>query len=265
MYQDYLEVFEQQEQEGIIEEIFVPVHEFENYVWIPHRPVVKYDPTATTKIRPVFNCSLKTDNGMSLNEAAYSGINLTGDMLNLLMSFRANNYILLADIRKVFLVIRLSLEADKNKFCFFIRDGDHLRCFRYSTQIFGFTASPFILGCILKFHAARYLLDDCRKMMQNRFYVDNLVTAEADPHRLVELYSLTKERLQEGGFILQSCNTNVDALRDRMRRDGTLSVHDKEWEKALGYRHHPLSEKLHVAPVQCDPGASTKRRVLSEA
>ena len=161
-------------------------------------------------------------------------------------------------------MIRLSLEADKNKFCFFIKDGDHLRCFRYSTLIFGFTASPFILGCILKFHAARYPLDDCRKMMENRFYVDNLVTAEADPHRLVELYSLTKERLQEGGFILQSCNTNVDALRDRMRRDGTLSVHDKEWEKVLGYRYHPLSEKLHLAPVQCDPSASTKRRILSE-
>ena len=263
MYQDYLEVFQQQEREGIIEEIFVSVHEFGNYVWIPHRPVVKCDPTATTKIRPVFNCSLKTGNGMSLDEAAYSGINLTGDMLNLLMSFRANNYILLADIRKAFLMIRLSLEADKNKFCFFIKDEDHL-CFRYSTLIFGFTASPFILGCILKFHAARYPLDDCRKMMENRFYVDNLVTAEANPHRLVELYSLTKERLREGGFILQSCNTNVDALRDRMRRDGTLSVHDKEWEKVLGYRYHPLSEKLHVAPVQWDPGASTKRRILSE-
>ena len=90
-------------------------------------------------------------------------------------------------------MIRLSLEADKNKFCCFIKDGDHLRCFRYSTLIFGF-----ILGCILKFHAARYPLDDCRKMMENRFYVDNLVTAEADPHRLVELYSLTKERLREG-------------------------------------------------------------------
>ena len=101
--------------------------------------------------------------------------------------------------------------------------------------------------------------------MENRFYVDNLITAEAYPHRLVELYSLTKERLREGGFILQSCNTNVDALRDSMRRDGTLSVHDKEWEKVLGYRYLPLSEKLHVAPVQCDPGVSTKRRILSEA
>ena len=50
-----------------------------------------------------------------------------------------------------------------------------------------------------------------------------------------------------------------------MRRDGTLSVHDKEWKKVLGFRYHPLSEKLHVAPVQCDSGASTKRRILSEA
>lgn len=42
-----------------------------------------------------------------LNEAAYSGVNLSGDMLKLLLSFRNNEFVLLADIRKVFSMICL--------------------------------------------------------------------------------------------------------------------------------------------------------------
>ena len=36
----------------------------------------------TTKIRPVFNCSLKTNKELpSINEAAYTGIDLMGSIL----------------------------------------------------------------------------------------------------------------------------------------------------------------------------------------
>ena len=40
-----------------------------------------------------------------------------GDMLELLIHFRTNKYVLLADIRKAFLMIHLDLEKDRN--CFY--------------------------------------------------------------------------------------------------------------------------------------------------
>lgn len=263
-YAEYVEVFRQQQREGIIEEIFVSPQEFDQYIWIPHRPVFKTDPTTTTKIRPVFNCSLKTGGGLSLNEAAYSGVNLTGDILKLLLAFRTNHYVLLADIRRAFLTIHLKSEADKNRFCFFLKEGSFLRCFRYTTLIFGFTSSPFILGCILKLHAAKYPLDACRQMMAEKFYVDNLVASVADRNDLFSLYSLVRERLQEGGFIIQSCNTNCETLRARMEKDSTLSTHGEQWEKVLGYRYSPLTEELFVPHTECDANASSKRSILSE-
>ncbi|CAE1332534.1 unnamed protein product [Acanthosepion pharaonis] len=163
-------------------------------------------------------------------------------------------------------MILLKLEADKNRFCFFLNDWDRFCCFRYAILIFGFTSSPFVLGCILKPHAAKYTLDACRRMIEDRFYVDNFVTSEADPVKLAKLYSLARERLQEGGFVIQSCNSNDEALRTRMKEDGSLSAHDEEWEKVLGgYRYNPLSEEMHVGRVKCDPDASTKRGMLSEA
>lgn len=56
----YTDIFLQQESEGIIERIEVAPQDFCKYIWIPHRPVFKSDQQVTTKIRPVFNCSLKT-------------------------------------------------------------------------------------------------------------------------------------------------------------------------------------------------------------
>ena len=84
----YLKVFHTQLEDGIIERINVNPEDFDKYVWIPHRPIVKVEPNTTTKIRPVFNCSLKTDNKPSLNEAAFAGINLMGDIVKLNLYFR---------------------------------------------------------------------------------------------------------------------------------------------------------------------------------
>ena len=77
----YQAVFSQQLADDIIEEIDVRPDDFLKFIWIPHRPVVKTDANTTTKIRPVFNCSLKTNKAPSLNEAAYAGVNLMKDIV----------------------------------------------------------------------------------------------------------------------------------------------------------------------------------------
>ena len=41
LYNQYLDIFKQQEYKGIIEEITIPPEHFGNYIWIPHRPVLK--------------------------------------------------------------------------------------------------------------------------------------------------------------------------------------------------------------------------------
>ena len=56
---NYMKVFYQQEREGIIERFEVVTEDFTKHIWIPHRPVFKTEEQTTTKIRPVFNCSVK--------------------------------------------------------------------------------------------------------------------------------------------------------------------------------------------------------------
>ena len=68
--------------------------------------------------------------------------------------------------RKAFLMIRLNSEKDENRFCILPKVGDELICFRYTTLIFGFNASPFIQNFLLKHHAERFLTDSCTDIMK---------------------------------------------------------------------------------------------------
>ena len=161
LLRDYNDGLIKWETDDITERIEVHPRDYKNYIWIPHHPVIKTDEQSTTKIRAVFNCSLKTKGGPSLNEASYAGVNLMKDMLELMVLFRTNRYVLLSDIRKAFLMIKLKSAKDRNRFCFFMKEGNRLICFRFKTIIFGFNASPFILNYIIKHHANRYAKDEC--------------------------------------------------------------------------------------------------------
>lgn len=120
-----------------------------------HIRLFKNEDTSTTTIRPVFNCSFKISNSVSLNDAAYVGVNLARDMFNLTLLFRINKNVLLADIRKALLMIRLASDENKYKFCLFLKNN-FLKCYRYTTIIFGLSVRTFKLNFIMKYHTGRF-------------------------------------------------------------------------------------------------------------
>ena len=264
LWTDYVNVFKQQEQEGIIERFEVNPQNFSDYIWIPHRPVIKTEQQVTTKIRPVFNCSLKTRGKCSLNEAAYPGINLMSDMLDLLLMFRSNKHVMLADIRKAFLMIKLKDEKDRNRFCFFLKENDKVNCYRYTTILFGFNASPFILNFVIKHHARKFAQDECSEMLLNNFYVDNLVKTSNSISELSKLYTEAFARMQQGNFDLRSWNTNCEELKKQMIEDQNFVDHGCELEKVLGYKYSTLNDTIQISNPHIDHNVKTKRGILSQ-
>ena len=264
--EEYIDGIRKWELDNIVERIEVEPKDFKNFVWIPHRPVFKTDEQCTTKMRPVFNCSLKTKKGPSLNEASYAGINLMKDMLELTMLFRTNHYVYLADVRKAFLMIKLKSIKDRNRFCFFLKIGDKLVCYRFTTIIFGFNASPFILNYVIKHHANSFPADHCTDMLTNHFFVDNLVKSHNSEDQLIELYSNSVERMGQGNFDLRSCNTNSNKLRELMIKDKRYVEHGSEYEKVLGYKYSPVKDVIKLADSSIVLGLSsvTKRIILSQ-
>ena len=264
LWNAYVDVFKQQEEEGIIERFEVKPQNFSDYIWIPHRPVIKSEQQVTTKIRPVFNCSLKTQGRCSLNEAAYPGINLLTDMLDLLLMFRSNKHVMLADIRKAYLMIKLSHEKDRSRFCFFMKENDKLICYRYTTLIFGFNASPFILNFVIKHHARKFPQDGCTEMLLRNFYVDNLIKTSNSISELFQLYTEAFDRMQKGNFELRSWNTNCEDLKQQMIEDHNFVEHGCELEKVLGYKYSTLNDTIQLSDAHIDFDVKTKRGILSQ-
>lgn len=260
----YQAVFDQQLEDGIIERIFVDPSDYDKHVWIPHRPVVKFSQQTTTKVRPVFNCSLKIGDYPSLNESAYAGIDLLTNLTSLLFKFRSNNYVLIGDIKQAFLQIKLKDDFDRNKFSFFWRKNGELMMYRYSTLVFGFCTSPFALNYVIKQHVAKYPDDRCTKALLENFYVDNLIISGNQLNELAGIHDNACERMSEGGFSLRSWNSNSDYLIKIFKSRDIYVSHGCPTEKVLGYEYNPSSDKISLSNIAPDTDARTKRDILSE-
>ena len=81
-----------------------------NTYYLPHHAVFKHS-SSTTKLRVVFDGSSKTTNGLSLNDILLVGPNVQQDLFSILLRFRMHNYVLIADIEKMY---RQILVAEKD-------------------------------------------------------------------------------------------------------------------------------------------------------
>ena len=245
LYDAYNEIFQQQLEDGIIEEI--PLNEVNvyDYTWIPHRAVVKSDEQTTTKLRVVLNCSLKVGDAPSLNEAAYAGINLMNDLLEILLRIRSDDYLVISDVKSAFLMIRLNKEEDKKRFSILWKNKEgNLVGYKYNRIVFGYSASPFVLNHVIKHHIRKYPADKCSEIINHNIYVDNLLFTADDPAELLQMYYECRGRMAEGGFDLRSWATNNSDLKDKFNADNTSTTHGSDLEKLLGYEYSKSNDSL---------------------
>ena len=260
--QKYTDVFNQQLEDGIIEE--VDLTDDRKRVFIPHHPVIKMDEQTTTKIRPVFNCSFKTGTAPSLNEACFPGVNLLTSMTSLLHRFRTNDFMLMADIEKAFLQIYLKYDSDKDHFCFLWKTDDGMKAYRFRTLLFGLNASPFILNYIIQLHLQQQQETEVTAILRQSLYVDNFLYTSSDIQKLMYIYEESIKILQDGGFNLRSWKSNHPTMLSTMERDQTLLQHSASSEKILGYLYNPSEDSMALGGFQFeDQSGLTKRQLLS--
>ena len=255
----YEEVFEQQESLGIIE----PVNQkMPDQIWIPHRPVIRNEANVTTKIRPVFNCSLKKCKAPSLNEAAFLGVDLMNNLFSLLLYFRSNFYVLLSDIAKAFRQIRLASEEDKNRFCFFRKiNGKFVpyRC-RRPTIIFGFVSSPFILNYVIQYHLSAHSSDLTSSLIRDKFYVDNLILTCNNDVMLSQYVDSIRRLMLEGGLPLREWVSNYPSALDQLSTEERSSSNPV---KVLVYSYDVDCDSLQLKQCSLNKEAVTKHHIAS--
>ena len=263
---EYDDIFQKQLDMGIIEEISISPENYENFVFIPHHPVIRTEAQVSTKVRCVLNASLKSSkNAPSLNEATFQGIDLLNSLLTLIIRFRQNKYVLLSDIEKAFLQIFLKDDNDKNKFCFFWRSGNELKIYRYNTIIFGLNCSPFILNHVVRHHLNKFEDGVTVGALKNSLYVDNFIFSSSDPDELEKIYNESREIMSKGGFNLRSWATNYPNLESKMTNDNVHVTHGEPIEKLLGYNYDKRKDVLQLSDFELrDSDSLTKREVLGQ-
>ena len=100
-------VFDDQERQGIIEEVTSEKDDPNTQKhFLPWHSVIR-EGHSTTPIRNVMNASKEDKNGLSLNKCQYAGPNLLPEVIGLLLQFRDNPIAVMVDISKMFFRITI--------------------------------------------------------------------------------------------------------------------------------------------------------------
>ncbi len=269
MFQNYSDIFEAWEAEGIIEE--VPEEEKENgKYYLPHRAVVKME-SSTTPIRPVFDASSKTYGSPSLNDCVEKGPNLLKFVPSIIMRFRLEKIGFVSDIRKAFQMIEVDpSDRDFLRFLWWEdASAQKVKIFRHRRVVFGVKSSPFLLAAVIRLHLKNVDADEkeAADFLMNAFYVDNCV-ASLDSLDEYELFkTLASKIMADAKMDLRQWERSCLDKNDDWAMDSHCLEEQsgKTWvTTVLGLSWDRQSDTLCcVTDVSDSPALITKRNVLA--
>ncbi|XP_052749322.1 uncharacterized protein LOC128200300 [Galleria mellonella] len=173
--------------------------------YLPHHAVVK-ESSLTTKIRPVFDASATTKEGVSLNSCLEKGSNLIELIPKLLIQFRKGKIGIIADIKKAFL--QISIHPNDRKFLKFLwwdnpsSSDRKLKVFRHRRVVFGVKTSPYLLSATILYHLEKYV-GDTASQLRKSFYVDNCVVSVNNESEMKKFMNEALHIMNEGKFELR--------------------------------------------------------------
>ncbi len=123
---------------------------------------VRKESSTTTKIRAVFDASMKSASGVSLNETLMVGPTVHSSSVDVLIRFRLSKIAIVADVSKMYRVIELlPRDCDLHRFVWRSNPNDVLRDFRMTRFTFGVSSSSFIANMAIKQNARARLSLSC--------------------------------------------------------------------------------------------------------
>uniref|UniRef100_A0A7I4Y5Q5 Reverse transcriptase domain-containing protein n=1 Tax=Haemonchus contortus TaxID=6289 RepID=A0A7I4Y5Q5_HAECO len=231
--QQYDQVFKDQLQKGILEE----VHESNDLFsvkkhYLSHLPV--FTPhKETTKFRVVFDASAHYKNCPSLNDVTHQRPTMLPKLYSILLRFRVGKYVLISDVEKAFLQVRLQ-ERDRDfTRCLWVKDinkpltEENLAVYRFTRVTFGINASPFLLSATILFHL-RHSVEkkDLAEEIATNLYVDNLFTCAETKEDAIQKYVDLKDIFSEIQMNLREFMANSSEIMD------SIAEHDRSSNKS---------------------------------
>ncbi|XP_047538564.1 uncharacterized protein LOC125072096 [Vanessa atalanta] len=240
-------------------------------VYLPHHAVIRED-KATTKVRVVFDASCKGENGISLNDDLLIGPRLQPDLRHLIMKFRLGPICLVADIVKMYRMVKVAQQdVDYQRLVWRRNPEDDLKDYRLLRVTFGTSAAPYLAVKTLQ----QLALDEgtqfplAAKRVLEDFYVDDLMTTCDTSNEAIFLYKELNNLMMRGGFKLQKWSSNsklvMKILSKNEKSKESMEMITDHMTKVLGLTWNRSTDKFvysvhleeQIIPV-------TKRRVISD-
>jgi hypothetical protein len=240
--------------------------------FLPHH-IIERAESATSKYRVVYNASIKSSTGCSLNDLMYTGPNLQQDLQVLLLKWRQYRYAFTADIEKMYRQILVN-ESDQHLQKIVWRNSPELplQTFQLTTVSYGTKSAPFLAMMTLRRLAAdeRHNFPEAAKAVEEAFYMDDLIHGTHSIEQGKKLVSDLNSLLQSGGFNLRKWSSNHENILETNNKEQSsdetiFNFKVDNITKTLGLRWNPSEDTFTFkCKVPQLTGKLTKRALLSE-
>lgn len=243
-------------------------------VYLPHHAVIRED-KATTKVRIVFDASMKGLNGVSLNDDLLVGPTLQPPLRHIVMRWRMHPIGLCADIIKMYRQVLVSEEhSDFQRIVWRENPEAELEEYRILRVTFGTAPAPYLAVKTLQqaAHDDGMNCPEISEMVRRDFYVDDLMTGCQSIEEGLTIKEKMTELLQRSGFLLQKWVSSNQELNQQISED----LGEKKSERGKDIKTDEVIKILGLSwdrdtdtfkySVQLPPQQKpiTKRRVISD-
>ncbi|XP_039310755.1 uncharacterized protein LOC105197317 [Solenopsis invicta] len=234
--------------------------------YLPHHGVWKGG-GEEARIRVVFNGSSRTS---SLNGELLAGPNLLPTLCDVIMRWRKHQFVLAADIEKIYRQIWVHPE-DRDPQRIYWRIGSRVQEFHLNTVTYGLASAPY-----LAVRTLRQLAEDegerfprAAEALPRDTYVDDVLSGASSQLETCELREQLTQLYLAGGFRLRKWVANhEDLLRDipaehRSSLPSTVALTSEEHD-VLGIRWLPAEDSFAPTVKSMTEELVTKRTVLRQ-
>lgn len=235
--------------------------------FLPHHPVIK-ESSETTKLRVVFDGSLKSSTGISLNDIQHVGPTIQSDLFSILIRFRKHAFVVTADIEKMYRQILIHpSQRHLQQILWRNNPNDKLDTFQLNTVTYGTASAPYLaIRCLHELANQHQNTHEQESITIKRdFYVDDLLTGHDDIETLTLYCNNINHILSSAGFHLRKWKSNAHHLKlnSISLNNETIKI-DKSDTKTLGICYNPSSDTLYFTFENIyNPPKATKRTILS--
>lgn len=239
--------------------------------FLPHHPIIRND-KLTTKLRIVFDGSMKTNNKISLNDLLLNGPVVQKDLFEILIAFRLHKYIIVTDIKHMFRNVLVQNQyRSLTNILWRNSPSENIKCIRLNTITYGLKGSSYLATqCLIQLaddFADKYPL--ASKILKNNTYVDDIlysndsmVEINKAKHELINLLSLGSFQLHKWASncpqILQDIPTNKQQSKEIDLQINTSKL------KTLGILYNTNEDSFKIyCSEKFTSKIHTKREILS--